>query len=228
MLHKGIRAGCIEQPAYAFGAGANRENGGIRNSRAGSRLPLPPDNVVSLLARAHGMRDAEDVSRTFDEALRLLRGPQRAGLRKVFLEWLDQLAAQIGVDLRISEVMSMQNVDADGEVRLMVEERLQASLDKMKAQSYQEGYKESYQESYKEGFEQGLELGRQEVHEEIREEKLDLVRRITAWRFGADTARRLDPLLVGIKDPERLSSVFDWLVDCTTGPELLARLRHSD
>ena len=142
-------------------------------------------------------------------ARRLLRGPQRAGLRKVFLKWLDQLAAQIGADLSILEVENMpENVEADGEVRLMVEERLQASLDKMKAQS----------------LERGLELGR----EEAREEKLDLVRRMTARRFGADTARRLDPLLVGIKDPERLSSVFDWIIDCTTGPELLARLRHSD
>ena len=129
------------------------------------------------------------------------------------------------MDLSIMEVKSMpEDLEADSEVRLMVEERLQASLDKMKAQSYQEGYKESYQESYKEGFEQGLELGRQEVHEE----KLDLVRRITAWRFGADTARRLDPLLVGIKDRELLSSVCDRIMDCTTGPELLARLRHSD
>ena len=160
---------------------------------------------MSLLAQAHGMRDAEDVSRTFDEALRLLRGPQRAGLRKVFLEWLDQLAAQIGVDLRISEVMSMPgNVDADSEVRLMVEERLQASLDKLKAQSREEG------------------------REEVRQENRDLLRRMTARRFGADTARRLDPLLVGIKDPERLSSVCDWIMDCTTGPELLARLQHSD
>ena len=47
-------------------------------------MPLPPDNVVSLLARAHGMRDAEDLSRTFDEAWRVLRGPQREGLRDVF------------------------------------------------------------------------------------------------------------------------------------------------
>ena len=205
---------------------------------------LPPNNVVSLLAQAHGMRDAEDVSRTFDEALRLLRGPQRAGLRKVFLEWLDQLAAQIGVDLRISEVMSMQNVDADGEVRLMVEERLQASLDKMKAQSRQEGRQEALEEALEEGLErarqealeEGLERGRQEGREEAlgealeraRQERLDLLRRMTARRFGADTARRLDPLLVEIKDPERLSSVFDWIIACTTGPELLARLQHSD
>ena len=245
MLHKRIWAECIERPADAFGAGANRENGGIRNSRAGSRLPLPPDNVVSLLARAHGMRDADDVPHVVNEALRLLGGSQREGLRNVFFPRLAQLGEQIGVVLSMMEVKSMrEDLEADGEVRLMVEERLQASLDKMKAQSYQEGYKESYQksykesyqkgykesyqESYKEGFEQGLELGRQEVHEEIREEKLDLVRRITAWRFGADTARRLDPLLVGIKDRELLSSVCDRIMDCTTGPELLARLRHSD
>ena len=192
---------------------------------------------MSLLARAHGMRDADDVPHVVNEALRLLGGSQREGLRNVFFPRLAQLGEQIGVVLSMMEVKSMrEDLEADGEVRLMVEERLQASLDKMKAQSYQEGYKESYQEgykesyqeSYKEGFEQGLELGRQEVHEEIREEKLDLVRRITAWRFGADTARRLDPLLVGIKDRELLSSVCDRIMDCTTGPELLARLRHSD
>ena len=172
---------------------------------------------MSLLARAHGMRNAQDVSRTLDEAWRVLRGPQRAGLRKVFLEWLDQLVAQIGVDLSILEDQSMpEDVEADGEVRLMVEERLQASLDKMKAQSYQEG------------LELGRREAREEIREEIREEKLDLVRRITAWRFGADTARRLDPLLVGIKDRELLSSVCDRIMDCTTGPELLARLKHSD
>ena len=181
----------------------------IRNSRAGSRLPWPPDSVVSLLARAHGMRDAEDVAHVVNEALRLLDGSQREGLRDAFFPWLDQLAAQIGVDLSILEVKRMRdNLEADGEVRLMVEERLQASLDKMKAQSRAEG--------------------RAEVRAEARAEKLDLVRRMTARRFGADTARRLDPLLVGIKDPERLSSVFDWIIDCTTGPELLARLRHSD
>ena len=212
-------------------------------------MPLPPDNVVSLLGLAHGMRDAQDVLHTFDEASRLLRGPERAALLEVFLEWLDQLAAQIGVDLRISEMKSMcEDLGADGEVRLMVEERLQASLDKMKAQSRQEGRQEARQEALEEGLErgrqearqealeEGLERGRQEGREEAlgealeraRQEKLDLVRRMTAGRFGADTARRLDPLLVGIKDPERLSSVFDWIIACTTGPELLARLQHSD
>ena len=88
---------------------------------------LPPDNVVSLLARAHGMRDAEDVPHVVNEALHLVGGSQREGLRDAFFPWLDQLAAQIGVDLRSSEVMSMpDNLEADSEVRLMVEERLQA------------------------------------------------------------------------------------------------------
>ena len=95
---------------------------------------------MSLLAQPHGMRDTEDVPHVVNEARRLLRGPQRAGLRNVFLKWLDQLAAQIGVDLSILDVENMpENVEADGEVRLMLEERLQASLDKMKAQSLEEG-----------------------------------------------------------------------------------------
>ena len=180
---------------------------------------------MSLLAQAHGMRNAEDVMPTLREAWRLLGGPEREGLRDVFFPWLAKLAAQIGVDLSILEVKRMRdNSEADGEVRLMVEERLQASLDKMKAQSYQEGFEEGYKEGYREGFEEGLERALKRA----REENLDLVRRVTARKFGADTARRLNPLLVGIEDRERLFSVCDWIMDCTTGPELLARLQPSD
>ena len=51
---------------------------------------------------------------------------------------------------------------------------------------------------------------------------------MTARRFGADTARRLGALLAAIKDPERLSSVGDWIMDCATGPELLDRLQNAD
>ena len=178
---------------------------------------LPPDNVVSLLAKAHGMQDVQDVARVWAEAWRLLRGPQREELRDVFRLWLGMLARQIGVDLKSleDEIMSEQP-ESESEVRLLVEERLQAQLDRMKAQSREVGREE------------GREVGREEGRVEGRENGArDALRLVAAQRFGADTARHLDPLLAAIKDPERLSSVCRWIADCTTGPELLERLRNA-
>ena len=64
----------------------------------------------------------------------------------------------------------------------------------------------------REGIEQGL------AHERA------LLRRQADARFGPDTAERLEEVLAGIADPERLAEVGEWLVRCDTGKELLARL----
>ena len=64
----------------------------------------------------------------------------------------------------------------------------------------------------KEGLEQGLE------HERA------LLCRMTAARFGAATAERLADLLAPITDTERLADVGDWLVQCDTGADFLARV----
>ena len=118
--------------------------------------------------------------------------------------------------------------ESESEVRLLVEERLQAQLDRMKAQSREEGREEGRKEGRKEGREEGRKEGREEGRKEGRENGArDALRLVAAQRFGADTARHLDPLLAAIKDPERLSSVCRWIADCTTGPELLERLRNA-
>ena len=64
----------------------------------------------------------------------------------------------------------------------------------------------------REGREQGL------AHERA------LLRRMAALRFGADTAGRLEEVLAGVADPERLAEAGEWLVRCETGGELLARV----
>ena len=51
-----------------------------------------------------------------------------------------------------------------------------------------------------------------------------LLRRQAALRFGADTAERLEEVLAGVVDPERLAETGEWLVRCETGDELLARV----
>ena len=68
----------------------------------------------------------------------------------------------------------------------------------------------------KEGLEQGLGQGLD--HERA------LLCRMTASRFGVATAERLAELLAPITDAERLADIGDWLVQCDTGADFLARV----
>ena len=79
----------------------------------------------------------------------------------------------------------------------------------------------------REGREQGLAQGREQGLVQGREQGLAheraLLRRQAISRFGAATAERLEEVLAGVADPERLAEVGEWLVRCETGDELLAR-----
>ena len=75
-----------------------------------------------------------------------------------------------------------------------------------------------------EGREQGLEQGRQQGLGQRRAEVRTLLCRLAARRFDDATAERLLATLVGIADPDRLAEVGDWIIECRTGAELLARV----
>ena len=72
-----------------------------------------------------------------------------------------------------------------------------------------------------EGIEQGIERG----IEQGRAAERDLLRRQAARKFDSPTAERLAALLADIASSERLAGVGDLIIDCTTGKELIARLR---
>ena len=78
------------------------------------------------------------------------------------------------------------------------------------------------QEWFRQGREEGIRYGR----EEGRAEERALLLRLTARRFGADTAEALGRLLEGVVDADRLSEVGEMIVDCRTGGELLDRAGH--
>ena len=49
------------------------------------------------------------------------------------------------------------------------------------------------------------------------------------WRLAssiAGAAEGLGAALAGVNDPERLGRVGDWIIECGTASELLARVRH--
>ena len=67
------------------------------------------------------------------------------------------------------------------------------------------------------GVERGIEQGRADERA--------LLCRLAGRRFGAETAQRLSGLLEGLKAADELALVGDWIVDCETGADLLAKVR---
>ena len=75
------------------------------------------------------------------------------------------------------------------------------------------------QEWFRQGREEGVRRGR--------DEERALLLRLTARRFGADTAEALGRLLEGVDDANRLAEVGEMIVDCRTGGELLDRAKRA-
>ena len=75
--------------------------------------------------------------------------------------------------------------------------------------------KEWYEEARLKGMEQGMERGRAEERA--------LLCRQAARKFGPGTADRLSGLLDRLAAPGQLGEVGDWLIECDTGADLLAR-----
>ena len=55
----------------------------------------------------------------------------------------------------------------------------------------------------------------------------ELLQHLTERKFGAETAERLGTLLATVDGPDRLWAVAAWIIDCTHGRDLLARLQGS-
>lgn len=166
-----------------------------------------------------------EVAPIVDKALRVLRGTPRGELYDVFIPWFGMLAKRFGIDLKFLEDRDMiAQQEAEGDVRLLVEDRIQAQIDRIAAQGCAEGLEE--------GRAEGRAEVRAEVRAEARAESLErvrsLLRRLVAWRYGTDTAQQVNPLLAATEDPERLTNVGNWIMEGATGRDLLERLRNGD
>ena len=73
---------------------------------------------------------------------------------------------------------------------------------------------------------QGFERGRIEGVERGREDERMLLCRQAARRFDDRTGAELAKRLASLNDPAQLAEVGDWIVDCATGAELLARFER--
>ena len=69
----------------------------------------------------------------------------------------------------------------------------------------------------REWLDQGIEQGRAEERA--------LLCRLAARKFDGATAEGLAAALAGVSNAERLGQVGDWIIECATAADLLARVR---
>ena len=108
----------------------------------------------------------------------------------------------------------LERIEESGALRTTLEQRFQALRDADVAR----GEKRGLERGEKRGLERGLVRG-------LERERQLLVRQV-GRKFGPDVADLAAGLLAGTGDPDRLLDVGEWILDCHTGSELLARLRE--
>ena len=106
------------------------------------------------------------------------------------------------------------------ETYTMLEETVQGWVERGRVEGIEQGIEQGRVEGIErgrvEGIEQGIEQGR---HEERA-----LLCRQAARKFGGDTSDRLAAALTGVTDPDRLAQVGDWIIECATAADLIARV----
>ena len=179
-----------------------------------------PEDVVSLVIGIERMSSQEDGYATLVEAFSVLRGAEHRALRRVFHTWFSLLVGPGAGGAVIEGFEEMERLEEAGELRTPVQDRVRAWREADREQGRAEGVEQGRAEGVEQGRAEGVEQGRAEGFEQ---ERALLLRQIER-KFGADAAGRAAPLLAGIGEPGRLADVGDWIIDCASGDEIVARL----
>ena len=137
----------------------------------------------------------------------LLREQGDEELTQAFRSWVAQVL--LPRRLRSGESESLPRLE---EVRTMLAEQVR------------EWTEEWVEEGRAQGREQGIAQGREQGREQGRAEERALLCRQAERKFDAATARRLAAALEDVADAGRLAEVGDWIIECGTAAELLARV----
>ena len=88
----------------------------------------------------------------------------------------------------------------------------------------EEGREQGIAQGIAQGREQGIAQGREQGIAQGRAEERALLCRLAERKFDATTARRLAVALGDAADADRLAQVGDWIIECGTAADLLARV----
>ena len=162
---------------------------------------LPAGNLVSALIGLEKTRDAAGLRGALKALFDLLRQQKDGALTRAFMAWLRHGLRHAG------------RLPADGEDPLAQLQETQTMLE----ETVREWTREWLEQGRAQGIEQGIEQGR---HEERA-----LLCRLAARKFDAGAAEGLAAALAGVTDPDRLARVGDWIIECATAADLMARVR---
>ncbi len=164
---------------------------------------LPSGNLMTSVVQLEQSGSYEDLARVVDALRAKLSDPRDAALRRVFLDWVRQVAERV--------------VPPGGWVPpVQTLEELKMTLVERAAEWPKQWLREGIEQGVKQGLEQGIERG-------LALQRA-LLRRQAALRFGAETASRVSRAVERIADPEGLAAAGDWIVQAADGDELVARL----
>ena len=164
---------------------------------------VPEDNAVGLqvaLERA----TPEEALAILHRLGAVLAGPEHAELRQAFAQWLrwswdKNYDSEAGADDEVRG--ELDRLVAAGEIEAM---------GSLAAERWKERQRQKEAQIRARAIAEGLENERR------------LLGSQATRRFGADTGERLSVLLASVSEPERLAAVGNAIIDCGTGPELLA------
>ena len=170
---------------------------------------LPADNLVSALVGLEKTRESGRLREPLQVLIDVLRAQPDDELTQAFATWLRH-------SLRLAG-----RLPAGGKDPLAQLQETQTMLE--------ENVREWTREWLEQGRTQGIEQGRTEGIEQGRTEGIEqeraLLCRQAARKFDAGAAEGLAAALAGVTDPDRLAQVGDWIIECVTAADLLARVR---
>ena len=167
---------------------------------------LPAGNLVSALVGLERARDASGLDAALRALSELVRAAGDEHLRRAFGAWL---RARLGASGRLP-------AGADDPLARL--EEAQTMLEETLGEWTREWLEPGRDEGRAEGIEQGRDEGRAE--------KRALLCRQAARKFDGAAADGLAAALAGVTDPERLGRVGEWIIECATAEDLLARVRR--
>ena len=191
------------------------------------------DNLVSVLIGLEKTRDAARLRETLQALGDLLRCSTSGWtptacwaqgddhLTQAFVTWLHQ-GLRFAGPLPSGEGDPLAQLQ---ETQTMLEDNVREWTRELLEQGRAQGIEQGIEQGRAQGIEQGIEQGRAQGIEEGRHEERALLCRLVARKFDAGAAEGLAAALAGVTDTDRLARVGDWIIECATASELLARVR---
>ena len=170
---------------------------------------LPSGNLVSALVGLEKGRGRARLRAPLLALIDLLEAQADEGLRQAFAAWVTQMLRAPGRP----PAKDLDPLARLKETYTMLEENVR------------EWTREWVEEGRTRGLEEGRTRGLEEGIEQGRGEERALLCRQAARKFDAAAGETLAAALAGVADPERLGRVGDWIIECSTASELLARVR---